>query len=107
MGKRSAHTHDLEHWPFDEPENVAAISCVHVVDGTRPILLVTHDEDDGSWQVLCGSDHEMSEARVGCLGCIAQADGSVLTLSDLPLGWRADRTSPDQPWSRRINPVQH
>jgi hypothetical protein len=103
VGKEKNHAHDLEHWPFADPENVAAICCVHVLERTRPILYVTHDEDDGGWQLLCGSSHEPSEGRVVCLGCVVQHDKSLLGLSDLPLGWCADRPAADQPWSRALN----
>jgi hypothetical protein len=106
MNNSEAHSHGLKDWAFDDPENVAAICCAHVLEGTRPILRVTHDEDDGCWQILCGSDHNDSDGRVVCLGCMVRRDLSLVTLSDLPLGWCADRESPDQPWVRSINPPE-
>jgi hypothetical protein len=99
------HSHDLSSWPFADPESVAAICCVHILDNVRPILRVTHDEDDGGWQVLCGFEHDGSEARVVCLGCIIERDPSLMELADLPLGWGAARQSTSEPWLRSANPA--
>jgi len=100
--------HDCSHfkpdeWPFEDPENVAAICCRHVLDGSD-ILRVTHDEEDGCWQILCGNSHMEEDGRVVCLGCMAKLDQTLLELSDLPLGWCADRNSKSEPWQRGINP---
>ena len=103
MSDSSSHSHALTQWAFDDPENVAAICCIHVLDGTRPILRVTHDEDDGCWQILCGFEHDDSDGRVVCLGCMVQRDSSLEALSDLPLGWCADRDSAELPWTRSEN----
>lgn len=40
--------------PSDELPNTATITCRHIIDGSLPILYVSHDEDDGMWQFLCG-----------------------------------------------------
>jgi hypothetical protein len=42
-------------------------SCVHVLEQGRPILRVSHDEDDGAWQFHCGSLHETEVGRLVCL----------------------------------------
>src|SRR5689334_1057666 len=95
----NTHAHDLPDgkWPFADPENVAAICCSHVLEG-HPILRVTHDDDDGAWQLLCGQPHEGSEARVVCLGCMVAREPSLASLADLPLGWCADRDDAGTPW---------
>jgi hypothetical protein len=73
-------------WTFPDPQNVAAICCRHILEG-HPVLRVSHDEDDGCWQILCGSSHTGNEAKIVCLGCMVKCDPSLLALSDLPLGW--------------------
>lgn len=100
----STHDHGFPHgeWLFDDPENVAAICCRHVLEG-KAILRVTHDEDDGSWQILCGEQHEQEDARVVCLGCMVKRDATLLEVSGLPLGWCADRDSKSQPWEWSVN----
>ena len=104
----SAHTHEFESeaWPFSDPENVAAITCVHVLDGVRPILRVTHDEDDGCWQILCGHPHKTEDGRVVCLGCMVARDKRLLEVADLPLGWCADRHEPETSWIRSKNSAE-
>ena len=90
-------------WPFSDPENVATITCVHVLDGS-PILRVSHDEDDGVWQLLCGRPHETTDARVVCLGCMLVRDDTLREVASLPLGWSADREMVGLPWVREANP---
>jgi hypothetical protein len=84
-------------WPFADPENTTAIACVHVLEG-HPILVVTHDDDDGSWQVLCGAQHESSEAKVVCLGCMVKREPGLAALADLPLGGYAERGDLKSAW---------
>ena len=51
-------------FPFYDAPDTASITCCHIVDDGKPILYVSHDEDDGMWQFLCGSTHETAEARL-------------------------------------------
>ena len=39
-------------FPFREDPNTATILCKHIARGEKPILYVSHDEDDGMWQFL-------------------------------------------------------
>lgn len=87
-------------WVFADPPNVATYTTRKVLDDGHPILLVTHDEDDGAWQFLCGTTNEAADARIVGLDTIVQKDPSVIELADLPLGWRAWRDSPRGPWHR-------
>lgn len=41
-------------FPFYDPPNVATIICRHILENGAPILYISHDEDDGAWQFLCG-----------------------------------------------------
>ncbi len=99
-----SHTFAPDQWPFDEPHNVAAITTVHVLKGSLPILRVTHDADDGMWQILCGTTNEPEEGRVVCLGCMFERDRSIGELADLPIGWVAWRSAPGAPWERARRP---
>jgi hypothetical protein len=96
-------------WPFDEPEETEVIALRRVLRGDCPLLLVTHDEDDGSWQFLDGEHVFEEDAAVVCLGEMVQLDPSVGALADLPAGWYAWRSDPDQPWQRAEGepPVSH
>jgi hypothetical protein len=95
------HEFDQSDWPFTDPVNTSAITTVPVARENHPILLVTHDED-GYWQVLCGTTNDPKEGLIICLGCAFQKDRSIGQLADLPLGWRAWRKSVDHPWEREV-----
>ena len=85
-------------WPFTDPENLAVFTLKRVVSGEFPIRLVCHDEDDSGWQFLDGSDVATEDAALVSLREITRIDPSILELADLPVGWVAERSSPDQPW---------
>jgi hypothetical protein len=91
-----SHTHKFAsaEWPFAEEPNVVAVTTVHVLESQLPIVLVTHDADDGMWQMLCATTNDPEDGRVACLGCMFESDPSIGELADLPLGWRATRDGP-------------
>lgn len=89
----------MDSWPFADKPNTASITTRQVLEGA-PILLVTHDEDDGSWQFLCGTTDDPADARVVGLGQMCKRDSTLRDLADLPEGWRATRIAPDGPWQR-------
>ncbi len=88
-------------FPFYDAPNTAAIICRHIVDGERPILYVSHDEDDGMWQFLCGGDHETDEALLVSLKYVFELDRSVGALKDMPCGCYATREHEDEEWMIR------
>lgn len=78
-------------FPFCDKPNTATIICCHIMDNHAPILYVSHDEDDGMWQFLCGKKHEMNEAKLVSLKYVFDLDNSVSALSDMPCGCYAER----------------
>ena len=100
----AAHGHGFsdQEWPFADSPNAATITTVRVIEDAFPILLVSHD-DDGDWQVLCGTTNESGDGRILCLGCAFDRDRSIGQLADLPLGWRAWRKAPGSAWQRERN----
>jgi hypothetical protein len=87
-------------WPFADPPEAEVIALDRILRGEAPLLLVTHDEDDGSWQFLDGEHVFEEDATVVRLGEIVQLEPSLRGLADLPPGWYAWRTSADGPWLR-------
>jgi len=88
-------------WPFvDDPPNVAVITTRGVVDGTDWIALASLDQDDGDWQFIGSEGPREDQAMVVSLRSVFERDSSIGELADLPLGWRAWRMAPDQPWQR-------
>lgn len=84
-------------FPFDEPLNTMVFSCCHIIDKGFPILYVSHDED-GMWQFLCGSSHDISEARLVSLYSIFTLDHSLAQLATMPIGSIAQRESKETVW---------
>ena len=74
-------------FPFYDAPNTATITCCHILENGEPILYVSHDEDDGMWQFLCGKAHDL--------------DNSVGILKDMPCGYYAERKAQDDEWSVR------
>ena len=70
------------------------------MDHGEPIVLVTHDGEDG-WSFIGSSDGTAENGRVIALHEAVELDPSVLQLADLPFGWRAWRDSPEDSWIRQ------
>ena len=85
-------------FPFNESENVAVFTCVHVLENGSDICYVTHDDDDGAWQFLCNETHEVSDARVVSLKKMFDLDNSIAALSNMPLGCGAVRENKSSNW---------
>jgi hypothetical protein len=88
-------------WPFIDARNTAVFSTRHVIEEGKPILLVTHDQDDGAWQFHTAKTVLASDAKIVALDEIVYGDPSVVELADLPLGWSAIRDSITTPWKRQ------
>ncbi len=72
----------MDAWPFADPLNTASITTRQVLEGA-PILLVTHDADDGGWQFLCGTTAKPADARVVGLGRMYARDATIGELAEL------------------------
>ena len=102
LGKnKNKKEHMISGFPFGDAENTACITCCHVMKENKPILHVSHDKDDGMWQFLCGSSHDMEEAMVVALNEIYLLDESISSIATLPLGYIADRKDTNSAWKVR------
>jgi hypothetical protein len=72
------------------------------MDGSEPILLVSHDEDDHGWQFIGTSDASMADSMLVALEEVVRVDPTVLEVADLEPGWQAVREAIGGPWSRRL-----
>jgi len=91
----------LNSWPFDQPRNCTTLTMRQVLDGSEPILLVSHDADDHGWQFIGTSDASVADGKVVCLEEIVRLDPTVVEVADLPPGWQAVREYVGGPWMRR------
>jgi hypothetical protein len=80
-------------WPFDDPQNVAVFTTKQIIEKQKPILFVSHDEEDGAWQFHDGDLTSSEDARIVSLLQIVTIDPSIMDLADLPYGWEASRNS--------------
>jgi hypothetical protein len=88
-------------WPFTDGRNAAVYTTRDIIEKGKPILLVTHDQDDGAWQFHAMETVPTSEARVVALDEIIFRDPSIVELADLPLGWSAIRDSITAQWKQQ------
>jgi hypothetical protein len=86
-------------WPFPDSPETISFSTKQVMTGTDPILLVTHDEPEGSWQFI-GGPWEKGDLVTVCLRHAMELDQTVAELADLPRGWGAERAGAKEPWRR-------
>ncbi len=98
------HTHPFtpEEWPFSVLPTSRVITTAPVLEQGAPVLLVSHDDDeDGGWQLLCGTTNRQEDGRAACFGCMLEKDPSLRALADLPPGWQARREDASSPWERQ------
>jgi hypothetical protein len=84
---------------FNEDPTLGVLTTINVINGA-PILLVSHDLDDGGWQFLCGTTNDADAGRIVHLAEILATDPTLKELGDLPLGWIAFREFIGGPWKR-------
>jgi len=82
-------------WPFDDPPNLAGYHHKGDCRRQQPVLLVTHDDNDGTWQFLpLEGELRVRDAAVVGLRSMIERDGTLAQLANLPRGWRAWREIP-------------
>jgi hypothetical protein len=85
----------LRHWLL----GTTCIQTPEVFERREPILLVTHDDDDGLWQLI-GSTGAEDEGKLGHLSHAIDEDQTLLDVLDLSPGEEATREHPGAPWTR-------
>lgn len=87
-------------YQFKEPTNTACFVCDHGLNKERPILFVSHDQEDASWQFLCGEeDHTEDNIRIIGLGEVVVLDESLNALYEMPAGVNAERDHIGGKWT--------
>lgn len=89
----------MKNWTFDEEPRLGVITTAPVLEGA-PILMVSHDADDGGWQFLCGTTTDPADGRIVHLEEIVAIDPTVTQIADLRLGWVAFRRVAGGEWIR-------
>ena len=87
-------------YDFKDPENTVCLSCKHVLEDKRTVLYVSHDDDDSSWQFLCGDEnHQDDDARMVAMSQVVVLDESLNDLSEMPEGYCAEREAKGSDWT--------
>ncbi|KZZ59023.1 hypothetical protein A3762_06320 [Oleiphilus sp. HI0125] len=88
----------MEDWPFDQPENCAAVTNKDIAFEGAPILHVCHDEDDHGWQFLGLEDAQEENISLIAMSQVVKLDPSVKEVAHIPPGWHAWRQHVGGPW---------
>lgn len=75
------------------------IQTREVFEHREPVLFVSHDADDGIWQLIGASDADASTGKIGHLHHAVDEDQSLLDVLDLPPGGSATRADAGRPWN--------
>lgn len=89
----------MKTFAFNEDPLLGTVTTAAVIAGA-PILMVSHDADDGGWQFLCGTTNDPADGRIMHLAEIVAMDPTVTQVADLPLGWVAFRSALGAEWTR-------
>lgn len=89
----------MTNWPFADAPDTAVFTTQRVLDGA-PVRDVYHDQD-GDWQILCGTTLATADARVVHLGQLVELVPALADLADLPRGWWAGPADEPERWRRR------
>jgi hypothetical protein len=92
--------------PLASPDCVKVYTTRQVTKAGRPILVVSHDEEDGVWQFHWGGPIRLAELQKVALSRILELDPSLAGLTDLPPGWWAQRSSRDREWVCSPQPAE-
>jgi hypothetical protein len=87
---------------FEDP-TLGVFTSGRVLHDGLPVLLVFHDRD-GDWQFLSSLEEDEAEALHIHVSHLLDADGTLGEVADLPLEWKAWRSSVRGEWIREPIP---
>ncbi|SFU30771.1 hypothetical protein [Butyrivibrio sp. INlla21] len=90
-------------YEFIDDKNTMVITTKNIVSKEKSIVLVSHDEDDGMWEVLEGEEVKEEDAMIISLYEMVNIDPTVNQVADLPLGWIAYRDIEQDKWIKQKN----
>jgi hypothetical protein len=94
-------------WPFNDPPNVAVFTSARILNGDEWVYYVSHDADDGAWQLHPYSGRTpLEEVKVVSLRSMIDLEPRLVELANLPLGWCAWREERGGEWERAEKSVE-
>jgi hypothetical protein len=91
----------MRHWLM----GTNCIQTAEVFERHEPVMLVSHDAEDGIWQLI-GTTDAGDSGKIGHLHHAIDEDPTLIDVLDLPPGHRATRTRPGGPWTRSLTSGQ-
>lgn len=88
----------LRHWLL----RTNCIQTREVFERREPVLYVSHDADDGIWQLIGASDADAGTGKIGHLHHAVDEDPSLVDVLDLPPGSSATRADVGSPWNTSV-----
>jgi hypothetical protein len=84
---------------FKMHPHLRAFICVHVLENSKPVLLVSR-ADGGEWCFLCGDTNHNDVSSIRAVGIVHvfERDPTLLELQDLDVDWDAEREGVGKPW---------
>jgi hypothetical protein len=84
----------MRHWLL----GTACIQTREIFERSEPVQFVSHDADDGTWQLIGASDADAATGKIGHLHHAVDDDRTLLDVLGLPPGGTATRPGIGAPW---------
>jgi hypothetical protein len=88
----------MQHWLL----GTTCIQTAEVFERREPVLLVSHEADDGIWQLIGTSDADAATGRIGHLHHAVDEDPTLIDVLDLAPGCSVVRPGVGKPWTGRV-----
>jgi hypothetical protein len=88
----------MRHWLL----GTSCIQTLEVFERHEPVLLISHDANDGIWQLIGASDADSRTGKIRHLHHAVDEDPSLIDVLNLPPGRSAIRTGAGKPWTGRL-----
>ena len=79
-------------------KSTIVITTKEIINKTKKVALVFHDEEDGIWEFLDGEDVSEDKAAIISISEMGEIDPSIKELLELPRGFGAIRNDENETW---------
>lgn len=83
----------------DEVRDALVFTCTHIIKGTEPCRLVTHNKSDCTWEFMCGKEgHTAADAVIVSAGELLKEDPTIADALCIKPDYYAQRTERGEKW---------
>jgi hypothetical protein len=90
---------DRNNW--NSPLDPVVVTTESIASGRSAVLLVIHEEGHGGWQLHDRSEIAGERPHVLPKEGVLRLDPTLAEITDLPVGWKAERARKGAPWIRK------